>query len=153
MFFTMKIGPTKLLIVTFEKLFNIPYCIKDCCIANVVLRPAFPRVILGFSRRAGLRCGCAASLGERHGMPRALGLREAALCGFMGLALLAAVSVRHVATRTSILEAFSDAGVVDGTLARDPSMEHPINAQGTAYGYGGTRWARSGASVMAPNEV
>ena len=86
-------------------------------------------------------------------MPRAPGLGAAAALGLLGLALLAASAAWHSRVRGSVLAAYSDASAVDGTLARDPGMEHPINSVGSAVGYGGARWARTGAGAMAPNEA
>lgn len=66
------------------------------------------------------------------------GLGPAAALGLLGTALLAAICVRHVSSRASVL-AYADNGV-------EPTL-------GSAFGYGGARWARSGATASASNEA
>jgi len=64
---------------------------------------------------------------------RAPSLGAAAAFGLLGLALLAGFTARHSAARATVL--------VPGDAVPGP-----------AYGYGGARWARTGASAIAPNE-
>ena len=77
--------------------------------------------------------------------------RRAVALGLVGLALLALVALRHVTTYPTALATVSDASSVVGT--RVSSMAHPVKADGEAVGFGGARWARSGAVARAGNEA